>query len=261
MMKSPANMSELFAKLNDLKSLFTYGQKIVPVMQSLLDFMQETIPLLENINHSIADSTSKIPKASTQISNVTNATELATTEILDLVDVISNTVINIEDTVKRIREKKNRQIKIIDEIASISSSDERISALIASYRENEEEDSSYDEMIEKFAKITMDAYNITLSLQVQDITSQQLAAVNHLIESVQERLAALIADLDENEVDNISNKILGTETSSGIVVPVGSAFDPDASYDKDERRQGFVDNIVQKEQEKTSQDEIDKLFS
>jgi chromosome segregation ATPase len=260
-MKTISNMSDLFGKLNDLKTLFMYGQKIVPVIQSLVDFMQDTVPLLENINHSIADSTSKIPKASNQISNVTNATELATTEILDLVDVISNTVVSIENTVKSIREKSKAQKEIINEIAKIASSDERIAALVASYHEQEEDDSSYDEMIEKFAKITMDAYNITLSLQVQDITSQQLAAVNHLIESVQDRLASLISDFDENEVKNLSDRISGAAQDSGIIAPDGATFDPNAAYDKDPTRQGFVDNVVKKEQEKTSQDEIDKLFS
>ena len=88
-MMSAENMSQLFAKLNDLKKVFSYGERLIPVIHSLGEFMKETVPLLENINKSIAESTSKIPKASNQIQSVTSATELATTEILDLVDVLN----------------------------------------------------------------------------------------------------------------------------------------------------------------------------
>ena len=95
-MMSSENMSQLFAKLNDLKKVFTYGEKLIPVIQSLGEFMKETVPLLENINKSIAESTSKIPKASNQIQNVTSATEMATTEILDLVDVLNADLESIE---------------------------------------------------------------------------------------------------------------------------------------------------------------------
>jgi hypothetical protein len=61
------NLSQLFSKLDDLKKVFTYGEKLIPVIQSLGEFMKETVPLLENINRSIAESTSKIPKATNQI--------------------------------------------------------------------------------------------------------------------------------------------------------------------------------------------------
>ena len=50
-------------------------------------------------------------------------------------------------------------------------------------------------------KIKDDANNITLSLQVQDITSQQLAAVNHLIESVQAKLGKLVVNLEGTDIE------------------------------------------------------------
>ncbi|MCK9212589.1 MAG: hypothetical protein M0P61_17295, partial [Ignavibacteriaceae bacterium] len=62
-MKKATNLSELFEKLDDLKTVFRYGEKLIPVIQGLVDFMRDTVPLLENINTSIAESTSKIPKA------------------------------------------------------------------------------------------------------------------------------------------------------------------------------------------------------
>lgn len=247
------NISHLFNKLDDMKSLFQYGQKIVPILQSLVDFMQETVPLLENINNSIADSTSKIPKASTQISSVTNATELATTEILDLVDLITNNLYAIEAQLKKIDAAEAKKTAIINELRKIIAGNQHGEALIDSYFENDISSRSINEVLKYFPQLITDTGNITISLQVQDITSQQLAAVNHLIQSVQQKLASLILDIDESKLEELNN--------TGIEVPNGSTFDPNASYDKSEVRQDMVDAIIHKENHKASQDEIDKLFS
>jgi len=247
------NISHLFNKLDDMKSLFQYGQKIVPILQSLVDFMQETVPLLETINNSIADSTSKIPKATTQISSVTNATELATTEILDLVDIITNTLYTIEAELKKILSTGAKKAEAINELKTIVAGNGRAEDLIRTYCENDITSDSLKNVLKYFPQLCNDAGNITISLQVQDITSQQLAAVNHLIQSVQQKLASLILDIDESKLEELDK--------SGIDVPHGSTFDPNASYDKSEVRQDMVDAIIHKENHKASQDEIDKLFS
>jgi len=104
-----------------------------------------------------------------------------------------------------------------------------------------------------FNKIRDDVYKITLSLQVQDITSQQLAAVNHLIESVRLKLSSLIIHLDETDLTSIENVKLD--------IPVGSTFDPDAVYTKSTERQEAADLLINSINNKATQDEIDKLFS
>ncbi|MDP4173460.1 MAG: protein phosphatase CheZ [Bacteroidota bacterium] len=248
------NMSQLFEKLNDVKSLFIYGQKIIPVLQSLVDFMQETVPLLENINHSIADSTSKIPRATDQINNVTNATELATTEILDLVDVISNNLSTIDNSLKDITEKEKIKSSVIEKLKALLPDNAEAMQLFQEYKDNDVTISQIEKLSEVFPKIQNDTYNITLSLQVQDITSQQLAAVNHLIESVQTKLASLIHDIDDTNLKEV-------QSSENYSTPEGATFDPNASYDKSGDRQDMIDEIIQSENQKASQDEIDKLFS
>lgn len=248
------NMSQLFDKLNDLKSLFQYGQKVVPILQSLIDFMQETVPLLENINNSIADSTSKIPKAADQITNVTSATELATTEILDLVDAISNSIDQIETKLKEMSEMQKSKTAVLDRLYAKLEGQEEVLALLDEYTGIQIPDNMLEDTLKIFPQLKNDAYNITLSLQVQDITSQQLAAVNHLIESVQKRLASLILDIDESSMEEKS------DAREGIVAPAGATFDPNARFDKSETRQDMIDAIISQENQKASQDEIDKLF-
>ncbi|MFA3783830.1 hypothetical protein ABRY23_12285 [Melioribacteraceae bacterium 4301-Me] len=217
------NIVQVFNKLEDLKKVFNYGQKIIPIIQNLIDFMGETVPLLENINDSILESTSKIPKASHKINDVTHATELATTEILDMVDNITTEIDNLEKTYN----------KKIDDIKSALTEEE------------------LKKTKESIKRIKDYSNNITLSLQVQDITAQQLAAVNHLIESVQKNLAKLINDIEEADLNKID--MVKLDLNDNI------AFDPDASYIKKNDHQKIVDSIID-QNNISSQEEIDKLF-
>ncbi len=252
-MKQVNNMSELFDRLNDLKAVFRYGQKLIPIIQSIIDFMRDTVPLLEDINHSIADSTSKIPKAQDQITNVSSATELATTEILDLVDSISADIVNIENTFKELQKEEEEKGMLWAQIKSLLPDSAEAAELINKFENGRQFITKSSELIEIFQKIKNDVYNITLSLQVQDITSQQLAAVTHLIESVQKRLASLIVHLDESDLHGFEfQKAYSTK---------GTTFDPDARYTKSTERQEVADEIINGALNKTSQDEIDKLFS
>ncbi len=249
-MNQPSNIAELFERLNDLKSVFKYGQKLIPIIQSLLDFMSETVPLLENINASISESTTKIPKATNQINNVTSATELATTEILDIIDLISSDIVEIEKQLNEIFKAKEEKHNIIKKMRKLIDNTEVIK-LLDKYEKLDDVANQYNQISELTSKIKNNSYNITLSLQVQDITSQQLAAVNHLINSVQSKLASLILNLEDTSINDID--------TNKIIVPEGSHFDPNANYSKSDGRQDVVDSIVNSH--KTSQDEIDKLFS
>lgn len=247
-MKKAYNMVDLFSKLDDLKYVFRYGEKLIPIIQSIIEFMRETVPLLENINSSIEDSSNKIPKATHQILNVTNATEIATTEILDLVDEISNNLIKAEGISIHILEQNNKRRKIWEKIKS-QISDE---ALITEYEHTDIYEQVTNEQKEIFNRIKEEIYNITLSLQVQDITAQQLAAVNHLIESVNTRLSSLITDFKHADIKEPGDTFLDKV--------VGATFDPNARYHNKKEEQDIADSLVSSQYEKTSQAEIDKLF-
>ncbi|MFA6978877.1 MAG: protein phosphatase CheZ [Ignavibacteriaceae bacterium] len=252
-MKKATNLSELFEKLDDLKSVFRYGEKLIPVIQGLVDFMRDTVPLLENINSSISESTSKIPKATNQIHNITSATELATTEILDIIDVISNDISTAEEAISSLIRIEKEKEEILLEIKNLTEDNLEVAALFERYARINKVNPVLSPLTELFEKIRNNVYNITLSLQVQDITAQQLAAVNHLIESVQEKLSSLVIDF---EVTNVS-----VLDSTAIQVPLNTTFDPNARYSKSLDQQDTADALVKDHQCRTSQDEIDKLFS
>ncbi len=248
-MNYPRNMNELFGKLNDLKAVFVYGQKIIPVIQNLIDFMKDTVPLLENINRSIEESTSKIPTAKDKINNISSATELATTEILDIVDDISENLEKVNKLVSDCIEWEKERKKKLNKIKELV--DNELALKLVGELFEEDLKVRMDEILSIVNKISEANYRITLSLQVQDITSQQLAAVNHLIESVQYKLTALITDFENVELEEIKEEHSKQEMT----------FDENANYFHKKENQDVVDKLFDKKNDNTTQDEIDKLFS
>ena len=220
-MEQSTNMENIFQKLGDLKSFFSYGQQLLPILQKIMNFMQDTIPLLENVNHSIQDSTSKMPKAAVQLNSVTSATEVATTEILDIVDQLSMDVNSMQSKLESLKTKIGENEEIVSLLSTIS-------------------------------KIQEGMINITLSLQVQDITSQQLTSVNHMIQSIQIKLSSLLHDINKDGKDCSEENIPDIQEGS---------FNADARYDKDSSSQKLADSLVSENTGNTSQAEIDKLFS
>jgi chemotaxis regulatin CheY-phosphate phosphatase CheZ len=243
------NMQHLFERLGDLKLFFIYGEKLIKTLQKILDFMRDTVPLLENVNRSITDSTSKIPKAAVQLSSVTKSTEIATTEILDVVDGVTSDLQTIIKRLIRSREKMGSQKELIEKIINKYPDDPDISALLKDGINVNEFGSS----IEMLEKIQEGMFNITLSLQVQDITAQQLASVNHLIHSIQDKLSSLLFDIEskdpKQEVETIDFK-----DAQDL------AFNAEAKYDMSGDAQKAADAIIENNA-KPSQHEIDQLFS
>jgi chemotaxis regulatin CheY-phosphate phosphatase CheZ len=165
--------------LDELKILFGRGIKLIPIIQSLVDFMKEIVPFMDNITQSIAESNSKIPKATNQINKVTEATELATTEILDIVDMMSEHISKTAETLNMIIDRDRKKSEILQKIKSAVPADKQIEKLIEEY-EKLKRRNCIEYNRRPLQKSKNDAYNITMSRIVRDITSQQLL-LKHLI--------------------------------------------------------------------------------
>lgn len=250
-MKTATNLSDLFTKLNDLKHVFKYGEMLIPIIQNIIDFMRETVPLLENINNSITDTAAKIPKAANQIQKVTSATEVATTEILDVVDELTNDVFTVMSLLENITKAEAEREKIFTELKPYL--DKVPLELLNKFESFFMKDNNPEKIQSIFANMNDKIYRITLSLQVQDITAQQLAAVNHLIESVQERLTSLLSHFE--------NANIKEPTALNIEVTGTVSFDPNARYEDRQEEQNSADILVNEHFVSASQDEIDKLFA
>ena len=279
------NLKEMLDKANELRALFIFGQRVIPFLEEIFIFVSEIEPLLEEINISIAENLKKMPSATKQLSKVTEATELATTEIMDILDNLTFKTDVISRNLNHLRQIKDHQIAVSTRLLEILHKGiqanenlndylPEISKVMTMIKENEavQFDKTISETNSILESINMDSSSIMMSLQVQDITSQQLAAVNHLIETVQEKLMKIIERFDKTNIENLIKK---SEIDSNINVSKlhrDIAFDPDAVKTIEEKSgmQSSVDELIKmhkaelnKEEQPihTLQEDIDKLVS
>lgn len=280
------NLKEMLDKANELKALFIFGQRVIPFLEEIFIFVSEIEPLLEEINESIAENLKKMPSATKQLSKVTEATELATTEIMDILDNLTYKTDVISRNLNQLREIKNHQImasaRLLEIIHKAIQANENlneylpeISKAIELIKVNEAAkfDKTIDETNSILDSINMDSSSIMMSLQVQDITSQQLAAVNHLIETVQDKLIKIIEKFDKTNIESLLQKPADQDLTKNVTkLHREIAFDPDAvkTSSQKEDMQSSVDELIKmhklevyKEEppEHTLQDEVDKLIS
>lgn len=256
------DIKQVLQKAQELKALFILGQRVIPFLEEIFRFIEEISPLLDVINTSIEDNISKMPKASMQLSKVSEATELATTEIMDTLDVLvlkSNTI--------------SKNLKSLNTFISNSSSP-------ADAETSPDQAKEYIMESEALLNdIREDTNTIIMALQIQDITSQQLAAVNNLLETVQKRLSDMLGQFRGEELDPLlrnDTNVHGSPTNVSTLHR-NIAFDANAidSLDRSggQNRQDHVDSIFasghttqahntiqQDAPTKSSQDDIDALF-
>lgn len=274
------DIQELLRKADELRSLFVLGQRVIPFLEEIFVFVSEIEPLLEDINKSIEDNLAKMPNASKQLSKVTEATELATTEIMDIVDGLVYKSEIISGNLKHLLDLNNnfntKPIELLDILrAGIENGEDltvilpELTQLIAKLRS--EKDNKFDEIVDStndiLQSISMDSSSIMMSLQVQDITSQQIAAVNHLLSTVQDKLADIMKKFQNSEIsDMVSDKSYIKDRTNVSKLHRNIAFDPEAvdSITKKDFRQNEVDSYIQEHHDndnsEASEEDISKLF-
>ncbi len=244
------NLNEMMGKLKDVGELFKFGERMVPVVENFISFMSDFIPIIEEVNGSIEETRSKIPEASKQIDNVTSATELAITEVLDVVDKINDEINHIDDCLSDMVASRHSVEELVEQLAVEIKGNTNAEKILQEITGKIDVNLDLEMMKNKLKNIITNTDQITMSLQVQDITAQQLAAVNHLIISVQHKLSSLLAVFNLTDEENFAK--------DNLDLP-GTHFDANASYNKSTSDQDLVDSVISGE--KASQDDIDKLFS
>ncbi len=251
MSESTKNLNEIIDRLHEVDNVFKFGEKMIPVIEGFVAFISDFVPFIEEVSGSIQDTRSKIPEASNQLDKVTNATELAMTEVLDKIDEITLQLNELTECLDDMVGRRNRAENLINELSNELKDNEKAKNLFKKILDEIDVGLTLEMMKNRVTTIMSDTDQITMSLQVQDITAQQLAAVNHLIISVQQKLGGLLST-----VDSAGFKV--SEDLQHQKLP-DIHFDANASYKPNENQQDVVDSIINNE--KASQDEIDKLFS
>ena len=193
------------------------SEKLEGTTENVITALQKVITLLDRIKNSIEESSSKIPNASIQLNTVTQATELATVEILDVLDLMGTKIHILENGMKEFDQDgiSEKQLLMLTGIKQT----------LAELKEN--------------------TSNITVALQVQDITAQKIGAANHLIESVRKEL------LNElNFFETAKQKTNDARRKVEVEIDGSKAFDVNASYMKTAEHQSKIDEVVTAWQEK-----------
>lgn len=286
----------LLQKSNELRALFVLGQRVIPFLEEIFVFVSEIQPLLEEINVSIKENLNKMPSASKQLSKVTEATELATNEIMDIVDGLVYKSDIISSNMKKMQEldqmQSTKPLEILELVmtaikdgANLNEILPELSATVKLLKQNRtgEFENVVKSTSEILQSIVVDSSSIMISLQVQDITSQQIAAVNKLLETVQDKLSIILKHFENSDVQQmVAQEVAHYDRTNVSHLHRDIAFDPEAveALSMKENRQSMVDRFINEhhsdtednskdndnqetniEDEFPSQEDIDKLFS
>ena len=215
-----------------------------PTRDSLDKFVKVVsgvIPLLDSIRESLEESTGSIPKASQQLDNVTRATESATVEILDVLERMSGRVRTLGEALAVGRASADAEAGRLADLdglmASLASTRPDILERWKEYRAAPCGTCLPAGLDAEFGAISADAMSIGMALQVQDITTQQIAGVSHMIESVRMKLAEVLQSLMDGE---------NPPPAVPAAAAPGGHFDADAEYSHSPDRQVSTDEIVER---------------
>ncbi|OGU26115.1 MAG: hypothetical protein A2X66_00565 [Ignavibacteria bacterium GWA2_54_16] len=183
-------------------------------VESVVIALHKVIGLLDRIKNAIEESSNKIPKAAIHLHTVTQATETATVEILDVLDTMVQNVGSVEKDLDSLRKST----------------------------QTPETHSTLTDVARRIAEVNADTMAITIALQVQDITAQKIAAVNHLIESVRKELLQELSYLEGASGGSVG----GHKARPGENTRRASeAFDNNASYTKSADVQHRIDRVIE----------------
>jgi chemotaxis regulatin CheY-phosphate phosphatase CheZ len=215
---------------------------------NLIDSLRTIVPLLDGMKSSLEESTNKIPRASHQLNSVTQATESATVEILNAVETMTQKITSAEHSLGRVKEIDVQRQKVLKELRTLtqakreqesSSRQTQLETFLHKLAQLPEEKNDLAVIERSLAEAKADSMNIAMALQVQDITSQQIAGVSQTIESVRQQLGKVLNQFDGNGDLKPTGESLKPEQSTKEV-----PFDGEAHYTKSDVRQNNTDALI-----------------
>lgn len=253
----------LLKKAEELRALFVLGELVIPFIEEIFVFVSEIQPLFKEINTAIEDNIKKMPKASKQLSKVNEANELATSEIMDIVDGLFNKTAQVTENLNKMKGINDKALELPHKVVNIiadalaSTDSEKANSLKqeieASKQMNQDEfTSAYTETNEVIQSIVDDSNSIMMSLQVQDITAQQIAAVSNLLETVQGKLMGILEKFNNINVADINDMNVNPAVTQAInETRIANmhrriAYDPEAieAITNKDSRQENVDSLI-----------------
>lgn len=162
---------EILTRIKQIKSLFAFGEGILPFLEELFVFLKEVTPLLNDVSESIMNTTGLMPDAANELDTAVAETTDATYQIMSRVEHI---------------------MQHIDTLEMAQNPDDKESAATLS-------------------DIRSDAMAIMTALQFHDIVSQKLVHVRRVLAEIQQKMLQLFTRVYELHIeDEIKENILTT---------------------------------------------------
>ena len=257
----------------------------------LIGCIGDISPLINNINQSISDAINPASSVSENISKVSEANELATIDIMNMLD---DTSAKCESALESLSKLKiltlEHDVKFTKTLMVLLKKKDYKKVELLVTKKNEILESNNTANLVKSIEVAFNttiqnAQGIMMALQVQDITTQQLAAIDHTVQTVQSKLnniinmssnfdpsqglSASLEDLDSisenishlhrevvfdpNAIDNMSQGNTQTDIDD-IMKEFQKGDDAKATEDKDKKDEAAID-------EDFDMDDLDALFA
>ena len=175
-----------------------------PLFKEIVKFVLESRPMLDRVNTTIDRNLKSVPGAQSHLSDISSENENAANKILDIVESINLKIEKISSEFEYFEKKQNylkRSVSIIEELKKENCLSEK-----AQHKLSELEAVIRDCNSEKMQKVRSDlnsladdTTSIILNMQFQDITSQKLAVVNHILFNLHSRLKRILIMFEDDE--------------------------------------------------------------
>lgn len=266
------------------------GQKVElnDFIEHLFEFISDISPLVNKMNQSISEAIQPAANVSDNISKVSEANEMATIDIMNLLDDTSAKSSEAMSSLQNLNDSfiESRKDFLIDLLGILRKKDiktaEKIVIKEMANLSDGAQSREIKEIEDAFNTTIMNAQEIMMALQVQDITTQQLAAIDSTVRTIQSKIQGIIkmtssldtsggvsATADLNAIsDNISqlhrqvvfdpkaiNQLSSGENNQAEVDDLLNSFNAGADTTENKKEEDSAAN------EEISADDIDNLFA
>jgi|WetSurMetagenome_2_1015567.scaffolds.fasta_scaffold139663_3 chemotaxis regulatin CheY-phosphate phosphatase CheZ len=208
--------------------------------ENFLEILNAIVPLVERIKASLQASSRNLPAASMSLNNVTSATESATVEILNTLGTMSQYLGDVEQGIASLGDDLARRRALAQELAGkldAGSSLAEVKSGLLSLADVDGDVEVISKLTQSVDKAKNDSMNIAMALQVQDITTQQIAGVLDMISSVETHLTRAMRPFEGGPVEE--GAAHAQDESKAVT------YDKAAQYTKSTVKQDDADRIIQ----------------
>ena len=236
-------------KVEELQAVLLFGKRALPFLEDTFTFVKNIIPVVEAMKASVDATSDKLPRASKQLDTVTHATEMASTEILDTLETMFG---KLEGMMARHSEQQRQTAHLVETLNAIDTAFDELSTgtvdqeYVRRLRDMWSKHRLFLQTLgngypETLQGLQNDCTSIMMALQVQDITAQQIAAVNRMMQSVDEGLNRLMKHFAEVPADHDPQKY----SHAHLAVQFDVAADYFGSADRQRTADALIADVQQ----------------